>query len=175
MKSPSTSPGIIEADGMRKGSTRNERTSRTTRMTGNSERAWATSHGVDAPAFPCLPLRVAASTSKMMPVTASAATNTAEKSKLTGASAWRRSIVQIARCDRRNDARAEYEAVPHEDPGAPPLQIVQQTVDGDEGGDAREHEPDRQRQPALRAQSCLEQHPKLEQTREGDRRQAEQE
>src|SRR5208283_463081 len=102
----------------------------------------------------------------MMPVTASAATNTAEKSMLIGTSAWRRLIVQIARCDCRNDARAEYESVPHEDPGAPPFQIVKQTVDGDERGDAREQQPDRQGQPALRAQSRLEQHLELEQTRE---------
>ena len=42
MKSPSSSVGIIESEGMRKGSNRNERISSTSRMTGKNERAYST-------------------------------------------------------------------------------------------------------------------------------------
>ncbi len=45
MKSPSSSVGIIESDGMRNGSNRNERITSTIRMTGKNERAYSTTSG----------------------------------------------------------------------------------------------------------------------------------
>ncbi len=45
MKSPSSSVGIIESEGMRNGSNRNERISSTIRMTGKNERAYSTTIG----------------------------------------------------------------------------------------------------------------------------------
>ena len=45
MKSPSSSVGIIESDGMRNGSNRNERISSTIRITGKNERAYSTTTG----------------------------------------------------------------------------------------------------------------------------------
>src|ERR1043165_3767534 len=45
MKSPSSSVGIIESEGMRNGSNRNERISSTMRITGKNERAYSTTIG----------------------------------------------------------------------------------------------------------------------------------
>src|SRR4249920_2613152 len=50
MKSPSSSVGIIESEGMRKGSNRNDRMSNTSRITGKNERAYSTTTGSAAPA-----------------------------------------------------------------------------------------------------------------------------
>ncbi len=91
MKSPSSSVGIIESDGMRNGSNRNERISSTIRITGKNERAYSTTTGSrtlsGAP-----PLAVTAatrcglnsqlSTPQMTPVSTVAATRMKEKSKI---------------------------------------------------------------------------------------------
>ena len=45
MKSPSYSVGIIESDGIRNGSNRNERITRTSTITGKNERAYSTAMG----------------------------------------------------------------------------------------------------------------------------------
>src|SRR5580658_615811 len=178
MKSPSTSPGIIDAEGMRNGSATNERTKRTIKMTGNSERAWATIHGGDARLSPA-PLRrrisrTPASSSKITPVTANAITKNTEKSTFIAMCALCGLVVEVARGDRGNETRAKDEPIPHKDPGAAAFEIVQQAIDRREGGNAREQKPDEKRQPAFGTQSRLEQHPKFEQTGERDRRQAEQ-
>src|SRR5580658_3001581 len=178
MKSPSTSPGIIDAEGMRNGSAMNERTSRTIKMTGNSERAWATSHGGDA-RLSAAPLcrrisRIPPSSSKISAVTASAITKNTEKSTFIAMCASGGLVAEVARGDRGNQTRAEDQAIPHEDPGAAAFEVVQQTVDGRESGNACEQEPDEKRQPAFGTQSRLEQHPEFEQAGERDRGQAEQ-
>src|SRR5688572_10682518 len=90
MKSPISSVGIIELEGMRKGSARNERTSSTIRMTGKNERAYSTSSG----SFFSLPETSAsalrrrennrASMSHTPPVSAVRPTRMAAKSKSTG-------------------------------------------------------------------------------------------
>ena len=87
MKSPSSSVGIIESDGMRNGSNRNERITSTIRMIGKNERAYSTSTGSAGSAPARLrapggaagrPGRRAAQT---RPVTRVATTSTNEKSK----------------------------------------------------------------------------------------------
>src|ERR1700691_753426 len=58
IKSPSTSPGIMDADGIRKGSTTNERNNTTIKRTGKKERANSTILGstTDCPRIPALRL-----------------------------------------------------------------------------------------------------------------------
>src|ERR1700677_5141385 len=81
MKSPSTRPGIIEAEGIRNGSTIKERKPKTIKMTGKRERAYRT--GSDALVLDVARrrrLRMAASATNISPLTASRITRICEKS-----------------------------------------------------------------------------------------------
>src|SRR5262245_27947557 len=90
MKSPSSSVGIIESDGMRNGSNRNERISSTIRMIGKKERAYSTITGSRSGALPArVPARCSrigrkyqTSAAQMRPVTSVATTSANEKSRI---------------------------------------------------------------------------------------------
>ncbi len=81
MKSPSSSVGIIESEGMRNGSNRNERITSTSRMIGKNERAYSTTTGSRAAAAGSPPAartragrNTYASTAQTTPVTIVAST-----------------------------------------------------------------------------------------------------
>src|SRR5918993_1639458 len=87
MKSPSSSVGIIESEGIRNGSNRNERITSTIRMIGKNERAYSTTTGSRSVATSPLAattrcgLRTHASAAQIRPVTSVATTRMNEKSK----------------------------------------------------------------------------------------------
>src|SRR5262245_35200070 len=80
MKSPARSVGIIESEGMRKGSNRNERISSTSRMTGKNERAYSATIGSGACAAR-FGLSTHASIAQIAPVTKVRMTSSRAKSK----------------------------------------------------------------------------------------------
>src|SRR3972149_258130 len=100
MKSPMSKVGIIEAEGILKGSATNDRNSRTTRNMGKKERAVSTRKGsravlavsAEVEAFPS-PLLLAganfqASTAQMRPLLKVRKTSNAEKSKFMVWTPW---------------------------------------------------------------------------------------
>src|SRR5438874_13321188 len=78
MKSPTSSVGTIELDGILKGSTRNERSKNTIRITGKKLTEYSTHQGCFAPLALFLP-RNEISRSQTAPVTTSSARRNAAK------------------------------------------------------------------------------------------------